>query len=1075
MKTVTASAFALCCVLAAIVINQAQAMSGKPYKPECAPAITVGQYDRVQCEFDEEPYIARAGQTIPMSFVLPKGGEKLKIVVNLHGYTAFPVYGESAEGHAPGILLINHNESYSPNHNDFREGVSLPMPWWGPLAGKNSAGYRICESLDTAYELYGKDGTNQIDLAAGITLQGNSAGGTGSILQSVLMDCGYRALITTVKPRQAHTLFVKPNEGQYYKDTNVQLAWNDFDPERANIQTAMKEGRVNHVFYDVQGLTNDHLGITDLDFFRDCDKYKIDCRGEWAEGTHSEYINRPNLCKGFVSRLNLPKVIFTEFSGNRWTPNGHYNRGLCSLPIPGNYINTPTKFLAPISYVATKDLPMIAPQADVEDFKVTVRGAKLPMPVGACFDYLFGPLSGIACVEKEGEITTPTLTLPNSKISRGLQLTPAYTLEPTVAAPVLVYTQSVAHNDPIPGTDYPSAGSWDNAVDVGRFRGGFAESDTVVEYSDGRWERIHNCTTDNTMDCAAEDVRVSPNGQWAAYWVGNGDGRLDDVYIRDSVPRTKVPGAKNIRYVESCDIWLYHFTSKKSYLATNNGPSKNCDRNPDWIDNETLVLASDREGTYPSWTPAGTPTGSKYYTDKSAHIHSAKIVDNRLQDFVNLTPHECNAVSPMVHTSGDIWYSSFMGCGVRGSLSTSPRNQWYVKRICQYGNCSFAEHGFHRMDKGPYLKTHQDIPNIDPRYKGTPESAKVLRPVAQLTAPSEGKPAKMAVVSYYRNTKVGGHGSIHCLDDLPGEGVLTAAEVLGTYNKSTVPGSGHFAPSTLEVCTPFANSQDERPRKLLYTDASGVEKSRVVGIAGGAAPHTEAVFMFTWAKGNSYDVSEPFTNEEWLDGQPSSHRVLALALTPRITDPFDTEQVKVISSNNAFHRYNGQQVTTYREKFGQDTPTRQEPLDPTATTQMVVENMFLMGTVPIPGKTDALSRAAMQGNVVDDYAVQAMDGGEFCAKYLKANKTLPTKFEHDYEETVCAKPNNKGCVVLPIEPDRLFEMLVKRGDKILGHDVLVHSLRKGETRTCAGCHFEHDEPSAIARIASGRALPTDCE
>ena len=263
------------------------------------------------------------------------------LVVDLHGYTPTPQACENDDGARANAMVIKNCAAHYPDHNNYGAGGNVPMGWWGIFEGTNSNGFRISESIVRAFEKY----TQSIDWGRGITLQGTSYGGTGAILQSMLLPNEVsRRFISVVHANLPHTMFVKkdPNphdgideRGHYYRDPAVQWAWGDFDTSKADFAVAAAEGRVDRIYYRVNGGTNDSLGIVDLDFFRICDQYKIACFGTWHQAGHE--IAEPGINLPFNALYNSPEQdvrfdqvlpVFTQSTANNWGERGHYNLGL---------------------------------------------------------------------------------------------------------------------------------------------------------------------------------------------------------------------------------------------------------------------------------------------------------------------------------------------------------------------------------------------------------------------------------------------------------------------------------------------------------------------------------------------------------------------------------------------------------------------------------------------------------------------------------------------------------------------------------------------------------------------------
>ncbi|MFK7976661.1 MAG: TolB family protein [Halioglobus sp.] len=597
--------------------------------------------------------------------------------------------------------------------------------------------------------------------------------------------------------------------------------------------------------------------------------------------------------------------------------------------------------------------------------------------------------------------------------------------------PAIVYTEQPRSGEPVPGTPLESAGNWDHAWDVGRLMGGMAESDVILDYLNGVRQVIHSCTNSPKI-CFADDAKVSPDGTKVAFTECLGD-QLVNVKAFFTPYDT---GGKDIQKLTECRLWMYDIAADTKTRLT----AGHMDRTPEWLNNNTLVFASDRAGDFVPWNPVDAVHPGKHYPHHGFHIYRADIAGNTLTNFENLTPHESMALNPEVLTTGEIVYSAYMGGGVRGKFNTSPRNAWYIARMDANGANGAAELGFH---ESPVLEARTLLPNVDPTRRGTDSGQKALRGVAETSR------GKLKTGNYYRNNHTGMGGDIYCHDDDPGEGVLRAADVAGAAVPSTTLGSGHFAPSTLRNCTPFAESQDAAPK---YRNTG-----QAYGKAGYPAAHTNAPYMFTWFRGSCYAGAFEWNTVTEHGGELPCHRVIALAHVEQITDPFYAEQVSVISSDPGVHRWGAQQVTTYESLYGQPLPTQIPRLDAFGQTSLAVVNMKAHGSFAIPGKESKEERETFSGNVDANYTT---DVAEFCTTYVQPKKTLPTEFGYDHLETTCSPLQADNSVNHPVDPDRVFLMHARDAwGNDLAFDHSPHSLRKGEQRCCMGCHLGHDEPN----------------
>lgn len=767
-------------------------------------------------------------------------------------------------------------------------------------------------------------------------------------------------------------------------------------------------------------------------------QHNIDCRGinlpcteRYPHGEDNAY--RPDSV--YVAIVNSS----ANYMGDEV---GHHNLGLYfdhdheyasgrSFPV-----DSTESLILPFKYEPFTDIGYGADQPNSATFGTVVRNArKFKIAQGKWYRWrLFSNpeefVQGYVQAPKNGELKIEGLSI--GAYQERVLLIQRSGLPPNLQpdTPPIVYTEQPRTGDPVAGTPLESAGNWDHAWGVGRLMGGMAESDLILDYLNGTRQVIHNCTSSASV-CFADDAKVSPDGKKIAYTECLGN-KLVAVQASFTPYDT---GASDIERLTQCRLWLYDIAHDTSTRLT----SGHIDRTPEWLNNSTLVFASDRAKEFVPWNPVDAVHPSKHYPHHGFHIYRADIVGSRLENLENLTPHEAMALNPEVLTSGDILYSSYMGGGVRGKFNTSPRNAWYIARMDANGANGAADLGFHGS---PYLKTKSLLPNVDPTRSGTDSGQKALRGI---TETSRGK---LKSGNYYRNNHTGMGGDIYCYDDQPGEGVLRAADVAGATHLSTKVGSGRFAPSTLRNCTPFAESQDAAPK---YRNTG-----QAYGKAGYPAAHTDAPYMFTWFRGSCYAGAFEWNTMTEHGGEFPCHRVIALAHVEQITEPFYAEQVSVISSDPGKHRWGAQQVVPYQTLFGQAVPTQIPRLDPYAETALAVVDMRAHGAFPIPGMESKEERETFQGNVDANYSQEV---AELCTTYVKPQKQLPTAFGYEHLETTCSPVQADNSVRHPVDPERVFLMHARDSwGNDLAFDHSPHSLRQGEQRCCMGCHLGHDEP-----------------
>lgn len=242
--------------------------------------------------------------------VLPNDNS-LPVVLKLHGYGGYPKACTDYRQNPPAGQIVIYNCS-DPDNNT--------RSWWGPLGGTNDAGQRLALSINKAYELFG----GSIDFYKGVTCVGVSQGGTGCIIQSMILPDGLWKWGMTVDAVVPHTLFSENNYGE-----QQQAAWGYYPASKFDVREQMAAGRLRHTRFRIQGHTNDSLGVLDTDFFRYCDQYLVECFGLWNTLGHNHNCGFNFDCNAHGRQRQA--VIFTHSSGNQWDAAvGHYNLGLTS-------------------------------------------------------------------------------------------------------------------------------------------------------------------------------------------------------------------------------------------------------------------------------------------------------------------------------------------------------------------------------------------------------------------------------------------------------------------------------------------------------------------------------------------------------------------------------------------------------------------------------------------------------------------------------------------------------------------------------------------------------------------------
>ena len=201
----------LCCLL--LFAPGAFGMSGHPDDLPCSTPVAInGAWDMVDCVFSAPPYLpGSAIQDYPAQFVIPNPlppTKQLRLRIWMPGFSAAPDYCEPGDfnGSQPGYITIKVCPGHYAHLNDHQISGQNQLGWWGVFDGDENNAWRLGLMISKAVDLWGPS----IDLMAGIEVTGSSYGGTGAILQSIMMrDLWWRHFITEVDAQVPNTLFVK--------------------------------------------------------------------------------------------------------------------------------------------------------------------------------------------------------------------------------------------------------------------------------------------------------------------------------------------------------------------------------------------------------------------------------------------------------------------------------------------------------------------------------------------------------------------------------------------------------------------------------------------------------------------------------------------------------------------------------------------------------------------------------------------------------------------------------------------------------------------------------------------------
>jgi len=646
----------------------------------------------------------------------------------------------------------------------------------------------------------------------------------------------------------------------------------------------------------------------------------------------------------------------------------------------------------------------------------------------------------------------------------------------------LVYTRQPRARLPVPGTALEDASNWQHVSDVGRINGGLAEADVVIDDLRGNVRVIHNCTTSEEI-CVAQEARVSPDGTKIAYSVGYGNS-LEEVRVNGVAL-----GIYDIPALTHARLFIYDIATGVSTPVPNHSGNI-IDRQPEWLDNDTLVFTSNRAGVYPHKTQFGQHRGLHDNGDprwggaaaygvfqpygyrnagKAMQIWTMDIDGGNAR---NLSPHETMALSPTVLTNGDILYSCWNGHANEAfdeayRHSNKPGtevNKWWICRVDGNGARGDVVLNAHHS---PHLKTRDFV---SPTITGG-EGAAELRAVRSA---AEIRRGYVAVTNYYRSNHTGSLGIVYgwTLQEPGVEGVSRLDNLVHRTSSNEREGSGRYLPSDFMALTPYGNDQDLEPRR----HANG----GVVGKAGYASPLPGGDdYLITHARGICYEATPTeWANSAWTGGEPLCQKGVYRVKVDQVTDPFDPAQMELLAGGDQWHVFDADAITDYRSLWGHDLPQKPAPLSGDRCFLQVVDGRAaeLQAPEAYNWTQNLYQQCSQQGCAVntEDKSFHA-DNMEYLTVYEVDMWDL--SYADGGEYVFANTTNNHGFKALrvwgyqPLEEDGSIRMEVpcetpiqivgQDADKMtIAHDDKLHSLRRGETRTCHGCHDGHSEERA---------------
>jgi len=405
------------------------AFSGDPnFEMDCEDPEFFSSFKKIQCEVSNAAYVPpTAAWSYPVAVIMPQGEGPYRIKLKMSGYNARPYdFCTDLNFSQPGFIVVKPCAGHFPDLGMHAVDGIQPMGWWGRYRDDSN-------SMRVGLALTQAGIQESAEVEAGVHLEGSSYGGTGAILQSMMLrevDTWWADLIAVVNANVPHTLFVK----NWKNDPAVNVAWEGYDRSGADVETQMAKGNLDNIYYRVNGSPADTSVIFDIEFFELCQRYEIACFGTWHAGGHNAHeagINMPfyALYAGpdIDVRIDEMLPVFTNSTANHWgEARGHYNLGL-SWHQGQYFIDSKDGVIVPLRYKAHRNIGGEVPdQPNNATFDLTIRRIeKFATDIGSRVRWQLGDrASGTATITKEGEVSIKNLTLSTSENYTSLLITP---------------------------------------------------------------------------------------------------------------------------------------------------------------------------------------------------------------------------------------------------------------------------------------------------------------------------------------------------------------------------------------------------------------------------------------------------------------------------------------------------------------------------------------------------------------------------------------------------------------------------------------------------------------------------
>jgi Hydrazine synthase alpha subunit middle domain len=609
-----------------------------------------------------------------------------------------------------------------------------------------------------------------------------------------------------------------------------------------------------------------------------------------------------------------------------------------------------------------------------------------------------------------------------------------------------------------PATYWEDSSALQQFTDVSALTMGFQESDLYIRKADGTDVLVYGCTM-SPDTCAAQEAMPSPDGKRLAFSVTTGT-----LYYGTMIAPIK------------SKILIYDIASK-TLTEVPNQPADGIARTPDWISDTTLVFAANWGNTYPvrdqfnchqgvyppdhQWAGAlraynNGACASVTYTDasmKSLQIWRMNIDGSGKK---NLTPAETQAVRPRVlhhpRNKGRIVFSSFQNqedrCWYQGSAGMGTcLNRWWLMTMANDGTSTVVFAGSHHsptLSKGGYG---------DDQFVA-------MRPVGE--APN----GELCVSNYYRGNHMGGLGPIWCaalsVGDFQVEGCATQGCLTGnvTYPNFDPNALAQFIPQNMHYIYPVGQGLDNNQT----IDSSG----RTTGVMGYPFALANGHMMTTWGRGWCYNQQGSGSafdgTSASIGGEPMCDMNIVEMLVPIVTDPHDPAQLKVLIGDTTKHEFDAVEIRP------RPITHVQPPLDETKGCYLEVVDLRNTDIAPLgPYRWNMRAEdVGVQGNAVkpqdkafhkDNVKGLAIYGIQNHTTYYPDPKWQAAVNYTGYEKVWKIgeqKMMADGSLKMRVPCEQPFFMsAVNSYGRWMMHDPWLHSLQKGETKTCFGCHDGH--------------------